>query len=82
MSSPVVFDAAAFVSDLVEARCRVVLSWPATTFEPVEQPVTYFIAPGPAYTAVMERWHDAMEACPDHVEEVVAYLSGLDGPSS
>ena len=82
MSAPAVFDAAAFVSDLVEARCRVVLSWPATTFEPVEQPATYFITPGAGYSSVMARWWEAMEACPDAHERVVAHLSALNGKAS
>ncbi len=27
------------------------------------------------YTAVMARWHEALAACPDHVERVVACLT-------
>ena len=56
------------------AGCRVVLSAPGTRFEPSDERVTYFIRPAPGYPAVMARWHDALAACPDDVERVVAVL--------
>ena len=34
------------------------------------------------YLAVMTQWSDAMDACPDHVERVVAYLGKRDLPTS
>ena len=71
---PKTFDPAAFVADLQAAGCRVILSWPATTFGPDEEPASYFVKPSPAYAAVMAKWSDAMGACPDAHERVVACL--------
>ena len=72
---PTTFDPAAFVSDLQAAGCHVVLSWPGTTFGPEEEELaSYFIRPSPGYAAVMARWSDAMEGCPNAHERVAAVL--------
>ena len=69
------FDPVAFLADLHAAGCRVALSAPGTCFRPGDERATYFIRPAPGYTAVMARWHEALSACPDHVERVVACLT-------
>lgn len=75
------FDPAAFVADLHAAGFSVI------AMRETPQPgwgacrPAYCIGPGPRgafsgrrYLAVMARWSDAMDACPDHVERVVAHL--------
>ena len=85
---PATFDPTAFLADLTTAGYRVSAYYDVPCCGSPVSPPSYIILPpkgrgfGAACTAVMERWHDAMETCPDHVEEVVAYLSGLDRASS
>ena len=71
---PTTFDAVAFLTDLDAAGCDVLLSTPGTRFMPGDEVATYFIKPGPGFCAVMAKWHEAMEACSDHVGQVVALL--------
>ena len=68
-----VFDPAAFLADLDAAGCEVFLMQPVSLGRE-NVSTTYFIAPTPGYVAAMARWADAMDACPDHVERVVALL--------
>ena len=70
---PAVFDPAAFLADLDAAGCGVFLVQPVSLGRE-NVPTTYFIEPAPGYTTVMSRWSNAMDACPDHVERVVALL--------
>ena len=73
------FDPAAFVADLRAAGYTV------TAIREVPRPdagrPSYCIQPavgrgfGDGYISVMERWADAMAACPDHVDHVVAHLA-------
>ena len=79
VEGPVAFDPAAFVADLRAAGCRVVVGGP---IRPSDLPDGYFIAPSRGYPAVMARWSDAMEACPDHIERVVARLGDMSGWTS
>ena len=64
------FDAAAYVNDLRLAGCSVIAG-----------PTTYFIGlpqgrgAGRSFEAVRARWSDSTDACPDHVERVMAYLA-------
>ncbi len=74
-AAPATFDPAAFVADLHAAGCRVALSEPGTRFGSGDEAPTYFIRPGPGYCAVIARWSEAMEACSDHVGQVVACLT-------
>ena len=74
VEQPKTFDAAAFVADLQASGCQVVLCTPGTWFEPGNEATTYLIKPASGYTTVMARWADAVDACPDHVERVVALL--------
>ncbi len=76
---PTTFDAVAFLADLKAAGCDVLLSTPGTCFEPGDEVSTYFIRPGPGYCAVITRWHEAMEACSDHVGQVVVLLAERRG---
>ena len=73
------FDAAAFLEDLKAAGCDVVLMMSGTSFGPGDAAATYFIRPAPGYTAVMAKWSDAMDACPDAHERVVARLAVTRG---
>ncbi len=75
-----VFDPAAFVADIRAAGFSI------TAMRDAPQPgwgagrPTYCIGPGARttfgrpYLAIMARWSDAMDACPDHVERVVAHI--------
>ena len=82
---PTAFDPAACVNDLLAAGYRIsaYVSVPCDGFS--VEPPAYLIRPPPgrgfgaAYTAVMARWADAMDACPDHVERVVTYAFGQPG---
>ncbi|RYB06249.1 hypothetical protein [Lichenibacterium ramalinae] len=77
---PADFDPAAFLSDLRAAgydvtACRGVPRGGGAAPSP-----SYFITPtggsgfGEVYLAVMVKWTAAMNACPDHVERVVAHV--------
>lgn len=80
----VAFNPAAFVADLRAAGYTV------SAMPDIPQPSwdmrapTYSIMPargrgfGEAYFDVMERWTGAMDACPDHVSLVVAYVLERD----
>ncbi len=80
-TAPAVFDAAAFVADVRAAGFEIAPTWepPQPSWE-LGRPA-YCIGPsalgsfgGRPYRAVMARWSDAMDTCPDHVERVVAHL--------
>ena len=73
---PAAFDPAVFVTDMRDAGCEIVVSDPGTHSGPSDEALAYFIRPAPGYPAVMARWGDAIEACPDHVERVVRVLGG------
>ena len=87
---PVVFDPRAFMDDLLSTRHRVALHQPVrVTGEPDEDLRPYFwIYPRPdggfnrAYSEVMTRWADRLDATPDHVERVVAHLRERAGAST
>lgn len=87
MTGPAVFDAAAFVAELVALDCKVYLARAGGTAG-FPRRVTYSIGSpdgrgfGESFRIVMGRWHDAMEACPDHVGQVVAHLSAMGEASS
>ena len=78
---PVSFDPVAFLADLTAAGYRVSAyrSIPRGGGENTSTP-SYFIQPpagrgfGEDHRAIMARWSDAMDACPDHVERVVAHV--------
>ncbi len=75
---PLAFDPAAFLAELTEAGYGVTAyrSIPRGG-ENISTP-SYFIRPpegrgfGNDYLAIMARWADAVRACPEHVESVVA----------
>ncbi len=76
---PVGFDPATFLADLTAAGYGVSAyrSVPRPGYREISTPSFYVQPPegdgfGDAYDAVMARWTDAMKACPDHVECVVA----------
>ena len=77
---PTAFDPAAFVDDLLAAGYRVSAYVGVPCGGLSVEPPSYIIRPPPgrgfgaAYTAVMSRWADAIGACPDHIERVVAYV--------
>lgn len=77
---PVAFDAAAFVTDLQGAGYSVAAYQPVPRGGEKAKPPSYFIQPpeghgfGAAYIAVITRWTDSMDACPDHVDRVVDYV--------
>lgn len=81
VSGAAAFDPAAFVADLQAAGFSVI------AMRSIPQPgwganrPAYCIGPGSRsafggrrYLAVMARWSDAMDACPDHVDRVVAHV--------
>ena len=82
---PTAFDPAAFVDDLLAAGYRVSAYVGVPCGGLSVEPPSYIIRPPPgrgfgaAYTAIMSRWADAMDACPDHVERVVTYAFGQPG---
>ena len=77
---PAVFDPAAFVADLEAAGYEAVGYYPIPLGREPAKPSTYFICPpkgrgfDATYGAVMAKWGNAMDACPDHVDRVVAYV--------
>ena len=76
---PVAFDPAAFVTDLAAAGYSVIAHRSVPRGGERTSIPSYVIQPrrgrgfGKGYIAVMARWNAAMDACPDHVEHVVAY---------
>lgn len=77
---PTAFDPAAFVDDLLAAGYRVSAYLGVPCGGLSVEPPSYIIRPlpgrgsGAGYRAVMARWADAIGACPDHIERVVAYV--------
>ena len=77
---PTAFDPAAFVDDLLAAGYRVSAYVGVPCGGLSVEPPSYIIRPPPGrglgagYRAVMARWADAIGACPDHIERVVAYV--------
>ncbi len=76
---PAAFDPDAYLDDLRDAGCVVVLSEPGTCFAPGDEGTTYFIRPGQSYCLVMAKWGDAIVSCPDHVAQVTARLAEMHG---
>lgn len=80
-AAPLAFYPAAFIADLKAAGYGVVAYYPVPRGGEPAEPPGYFIRPpkgrgfGVAYTAVMTKWRDAMNACPDHVERVASHVS-------
>lgn len=80
MSRPAVFDAAAFVADLMAAGYGVSAYYDVPRGGKTPSEPRYMIRPPRGcgfavnYPDLMARWGDAIEACPDHVERVVAYV--------
>ena len=81
-AAPPMFDAAAFVADVRGAGFEIVPTWepPGPGWE-AGRPA-YSIGPGARGTfggrpwlGIMQRWGDAIEACPDHTARVVAHLA-------
>ena len=77
---PVAFDPAVFVADLMGAGYEVTAYRSVPLGREERSRPSYYIQPpsgrgfGEAYFAIVARWTDAMDACPDHVERVVAYV--------
>lgn len=86
---PPAFDPGAFVDDLLDAGCRVLLIRDeAHSFNPHPRPPHVCIIPpggrwsAASYGAVMARWTDAMDACPDHAERLVAHMAQRTTPGA
>ena len=79
------FDPAAFIADLKAAGYSLIAYRAVPRGGEPAEPPGYFIRPpkgcgfGAAYTAVMARWWDAMDACPDHAERVAVHVLGQTG---
>ena len=83
---PAVFDPAAFCDDLISTGHRVTVVQPVWLgFDDDDLRPYYAVRSsaggglGDAYAAVLAKWRPAIEACPDHVERVVAYGLGQIG---
>ena len=79
-AAPSAFDPAAFVEDLQRAGCGVVAYQPIAPGGEDSRSASYVIRLpkgrefGDAYAAVIARWADAVNTCPDHAERVADYV--------